>query len=204
MGAKKRGIGALAFEGLLIICSILIAFSLDTWWGEREAERRLDQELQSVAREVGENRALVAYDIDCLERIVAGSEAILSLLEVAPTTQMVPVQDTLLFLITFFSPTLDLSFGALDALIASGRLAQIEDPELRLRLAGLRNRVGDAVGDELLAQSILMEQVYPAVSKVTDMSVAYRIDKGWVPSNGKWGNPYRPSRPRFRSRPRSN
>lgn len=176
MGSKNRSLGGLAVEGFLIIASILIAFFLDAWWGEREAQHQLNQELQSVAREVTENRALVEYDVNSLERITNGSQALLSRLEEGTQSQLVPVQDTLLFFVTFFSPTLDLSFGALDALIASGRLAQIEDPELRLRLAGLRDLVGDAVGDELLAQTILMEQVFPAVSKDADLSVAYRID----------------------------
>ncbi|MGD2122485.1 MAG: hypothetical protein PVJ76_12105 [Gemmatimonadota bacterium] len=177
MGTKNRSVGRLALEGILIVASILIAFLLDAWWEEREAQHRLDQELTSVAREVAENRDLVEYEVDTLERIRAGSEAILALLTGAPTPGSVPVPDTLMFCVTYWSPTLDLSFGALDALISSGRLAQIRNPDLRLTLAGLRDRVADAVGDELLAQNILMEQVYPAVSKHADLSVVYRIDQ---------------------------
>ena len=177
MGTKNRSIGRLALEGFLIVASILIAFLLDAWWNDKEAEDRLDQELTSVAREVSENRDLVEYEVETLERIKAGSEAILGLLYDAPTSQFVPVPDTLMFSVTYWSPTLDLSFGALDALIASGRLAQIKDPDLRLSLAGLRDLVGDAVGDELLAQNILMEQVYPAVSLHADLSVVFRIDQ---------------------------
>lgn len=177
MGTKKHGLGRLALEGILIVASILVAFLLDAWWEEREAQNRLDQELTSVAREVAENRDLVEYEVETLERIKAGSEAILALFEGASTPQSVAVPDTLMFCVTYWSPTLDLSFGALDALISSGRLAQIRDPELRLMLAGLKDLVEDAVGDELLAQDILMEQVYPAVSGHTDFSVVYRIDQ---------------------------
>jgi hypothetical protein len=77
----------------------------------------------------------------------------------------------------------------LDALIASGRLAQIQDSELRMRLAGLRDLVGDAVGDELLAQTILMEQVFPAISKDADLSVAYRIDTAFGALEREVGQP---------------
>ena len=177
MGTKNRGFGRLALEGLLIVGSILIAFLLDAWWDDREAQGRLDQELRSVAREVAENRDLVEYEVESLERIRGGSEAILALLEDIRPSQAGSIPDTLIFCVTYWSPTLDLSFGALDALIASGRLAQIRDPDLRLTLAGLRDRVGDAVGDEILAQNILMDQVYPAVSQYADLSAVYRIDK---------------------------
>ena len=191
METKNRGLGRLALEGILIVASILVAFLLDAWWGEREAQQRLDQELTSVAREVAENRILVEYEVETLDRIKAGSEAILALLKGAPTPQPVSLPDTLMFSVTYWSPTLDLSFGALDALISSGRLAQIRDPELRLNLAGLRDLVEDAVGDEMLAQNILMEQVYPAVSKYSDLSVVYRIDQqfGVADLAGETGQP---------------
>lgn len=60
--------------------------------------------------------------------------------------------------------------------MAPGRLAQIENPEVRLALAGFRGRIEDAVGNELLAREILTGQVYPEVSPNADFSALYLID----------------------------
>jgi hypothetical protein len=165
----------LALEGLVVVASILIAFVLDAWWDGRQLRGELRQELSSVAREVAENRAAVAYEIHALERIIAGSEAMVTSLEAAPPGRLEPVADTLIWFVAFWSPTLDLSFGALDALIASGRLAQIPDADLRLGLAGLKNKVTDAVDDERLAQQVF-EQIYSLLSAHIDFAGVYRID----------------------------
>ena len=57
--------------------------------------------------------------------------------------------DTLSFVGTINPSTLNASLGAVDALIASGRLARIEDPRLRSGLAGLRDQVEDATESQL-------------------------------------------------------
>lgn len=173
----RRKASSLLLEGVVVVASILIAFLLDAWWDDRGLQGQLDQELASVARELNENRALVAYEIDALEGHVAAGEAVADLLGGSHESEFVPIPDTLAWFVALWSPTLDVSSGALDALIASGRLAQIESPEVRLGLAGLKGRVDDAVGDELLAQVILTEHVYPAVSKHSDLSSVYLIDK---------------------------
>jgi hypothetical protein len=165
----------LALEGMVVVASILIAFVLDAWWDGRQLHSDLRHELASVGREVAENRRSVAYEIHALERIIAASEATASSLETAPPGRLVAIADTLIWFVAFWSPTLDLSFGALDALIASGRLAQIEDAELRLGLAGLKNKVRDAVDDELLAQEVF-EDLYNALAEHIDFAGVYRID----------------------------
>jgi hypothetical protein len=166
----------LALEGLVVVMSILIAFVLDAWWDGRQLHGEMRQELGSVAREVAENRAAVEFEIGALQRIIGGSEAMVSSLEAAPAGRPVAVPDTLAWFVAFWSPSLDLSFGALDALVASGRLAQIEDADLRLGLAGLKGKVLDAVADELLAQEVF-ERIYTLLSDHVDFAGIYRIDK---------------------------
>jgi hypothetical protein len=172
-----RRASSLLLEGVVVVASILIAFVLDAWWDERGLQSELHQELASVTRELKENRERVVFEIDALDRHVEAGETVAELLGERGTSELVPVPDTLAWFVTLWSPTLDVSSGALNALIASGRLAQIRNDGVRLGLAGLAGQVEDAVGDELLAQVILTEQVFPAVSRDADLSTVYVIDK---------------------------
>jgi hypothetical protein len=70
------------------------------------------------------------------------------------------VPDTLVWL-ALNTPTLDASLGAIDALVASGQLALIRDPALRSRLAGLRDRIEDAVEEQMQALAVYHDHSYP-------------------------------------------
>lgn len=129
-----------------------------------------------MRRELEENRRLVLYEIDTIERILAGSAATLAVLEAGPTAAQIQIPDTLAVLTTFWGPTLDASFGAVDALFASGRLSRIEDPERRSGLAGLKDRFEDPVEDELLAQRVQSEQLIPHLSGRVSLEGAARAD----------------------------
>jgi hypothetical protein len=179
MNATAVDARRLALEGVVVVLSILVAFFLDAWAHGRELEHELNQELASVARELAENRELVVYEINALERIIAGSEAVVDLLSAQADNRLIPVPDTLAFLVAFWSPTLDASFGAVDALIASGRLSHITNPDLRAGLAGLKDQLEDGVDDELQAQIVLNEQVYPLVSREAEFGGVYRIDQAF-------------------------
>ena len=69
--------------------------------------------------------------------------------------------DSIAWLGFLWTPTLDPSLGALDALIASGRLARIDDQELRGMLAGLKDQFADAQQEDLLAERISLDQLLP-------------------------------------------
>jgi hypothetical protein len=75
-----------------------------------------------------------------------------------------------------WQPTLDVSFGALDALVSSGRLAQVGDPVLRSGLAGLRAKFEDALEEELTARMVQHTLVYPLLIDRTDMHALYQYD----------------------------
>ena len=59
MTGKRRFRVRLVLEGLVVVSSILLAFALDAWWDEHELDQDVAQELQSVRRELEENRRLV-------------------------------------------------------------------------------------------------------------------------------------------------
>ena len=177
-------------EGTVIVLSILVAFVLDAWWDGRQFRRELAEELSSVARELDKNRKLVRSEIRALERIIAGGEAFVELAARQSGSATVPVTDSLAYVVGFWSPTLDLSFGAVDALIASGRLSQIRDAELRLGLAGLQDAFEDGVEGEVNALQIVDRQLFPLLARATDFRAVYQIDKTFYAlSNTPYDNP---------------
>lgn len=68
----------------------------------------------------------------------------MELMEESADDKLLSVPDTLVFLGTNASPTLEVSFGSVDALLASGRFGAIEEPRLRLLVSGFPGHVEDA------------------------------------------------------------
>ena len=52
-------------------------------------------------------------------------------------------------------------WGALDALIASGRLASVDDPLVRLKLGGLRSQIDDIVENQIRVVALTDTQLRP-------------------------------------------
>jgi hypothetical protein len=151
-------------EGIVILSSILVAFFLEGWRNERELDLEVRQEVENVLREIQRNQELVRAEIVTLDRILTASNTLIAVLDAAAGEGSVSVADTLVFLAKGWQTTFSPSLGAVDALIASGRLAQIEDAELRQGLAGLRETIDDALNDELMAQDIGVNQLDPLLS----------------------------------------
>ena len=79
------------------------------------------------------------------------------------------VQDTLVTLAVQWRISFGPSLGAVEALFSSGRLAQVESPELRSGLAGLRERIVDVVEDEVAANHLSLDQIVPLLAERMDM-----------------------------------
>ena len=159
-----------------MIGSILIAFALDAWWDKSSEADAIDEALRGVAFELANNRDLLAREIAILERITTAGDSVLNLMRANEDRASIEIADTLAFLIGNWAPSLEVSFGAVDALIASGRLAEVQDPSLRLGLAGLRDRFADVVEDELVGRQIHVEQQGPLLSRLADLQDLRRLD----------------------------
>jgi hypothetical protein len=169
-------VGRLVLEGLVVLLSILTAFALDAWWDGAQSARALSQDLDGVTSELENNREFLLEEIDALQRIMDGSESMLSILETQRDHETVVVVDTLAFLVSNWAPTLNTSFGALDALIESGRLGEIDDLALRSGLAGLKERVAGTVEQERLATDLLNNHLFPLLSSRVELGELARID----------------------------
>jgi hypothetical protein len=180
---SRRYAVRLLLEGCVVVASILIAFILDAWWSDRQSSRELDLELGGVRAELELNRDYVLLEIQSLNRITGGGRTIIEMMNSAGNAPSVSVSDALGWLVTLWGPSLDASFGAVEALIGSGRLAQIENTELRTGLGGLRDIIEDAVEDEFLARQIQTEQQIPMISDRLDIAPFIRIDAEFFADN---------------------
>jgi hypothetical protein len=158
-GGRRRG-SALVLEGIVILASILVAFLLEGWRADRELARELTQELESVHRELERNRELVVAELTVLDRLTSSAGSLLAALTMSPQASTVPVTDTIALLGTSWSPTIDPSLGAVEALIGSGRLAQVPNPQLRQGLAGLRDQFEDALEEQLMARAVFSNEIF--------------------------------------------
>ena len=175
-GSMKK----LALEGLVILVSILTALFLEGWRDDNELAREVSLELVSVGLELERNRDIILAELDAIDRIITATDDVLVTLGQAPDDEFVPVADSTAWLAAILVPTLDPSLGAVEALISSGRLAQVGDPELRLGLAGLRDLFLDAMEETRAALRIVENQMWPHLVTSPDMPAIRRVGREFV------------------------
>ena len=140
-------------EGLVVVASILLAFSLDAWWSQRAAERTEAAHLRALRTDFQQN-------VSRLRAFVAQEEGIMDasrrLLVVASTADLPTSEDSLNRLLgpVFNSGRFEPVLGAYEAVVNSGGLAQLRDDSLRLALADFASfveggRYSERYSDEL-------------------------------------------------------
>ncbi len=160
---SRRNIAKLALEGAVVVASILIAFSLDAWWAEKQLEQEIAEDLSIVEFELAENVRLVQVTMEIMNEVVAANKDLIAKLMSHPDSALVDIEDTTIFWGIFSNPTLDPSLGAIDAWIAAGRLGGLESPVLRQRLASVRGKVEDIVEEQHIAREIAVREIYPLI-----------------------------------------
>jgi hypothetical protein len=120
---QTRTFRSLLLEMLVIIASILSAFALDAWWDARLESKEGAAVRAALVSEFEAVRAEVAFSALRNKRIIAAADSVLLLMRGA-TTAIEASAGTVGALV--LTPTTDARRGALDALIASGRLQLLE------------------------------------------------------------------------------
>ncbi len=181
--SQPRRASALFLEGVVIVVSILLAFFLEGWGEDRDLARELRQELISVRTELERNRELVAVEIVAIDRQISGLSALVQTIDAAGGAGLITVPDTLAWLSTGWNLSLNPSIGAVTALIASGRLARVQQAELRIGLAGLDEALADVIEEELYARQIAMEHLAPLLGQ--SIRLDYSIGNEFFQSAGE-------------------
>ena len=126
--------GRIAAEGAAIVVGILLAFAIDAWWDAKQDRKAEEVHLDALRVEFIDVAGLVAAELDQLE---AAADTTRWLLSLSPDEAMAVGESTIAdaLVVIFRLGRLNLSSGALDALMASGRLGLLSDPELTEQLA---------------------------------------------------------------------
>ena len=155
-------------EGVMVVASILVAFALDAWWEERQLAQEMREDLAIVDAELTENIRLVDQMVEMMLRVTDAGDKLAEAMLVNSAADHVDVPGDWLYWGLFINPTLDPSLGAIDAWIATGRMAGLANPELRKRLASVRGKVNDVTEEQIVARDLGVLNFYPALAEQLD------------------------------------
>ena len=146
-GAKR-----LAVEMVVVVASILIAFSLDAWWSRRSDDRTQAAHLGALESDFEQNVMRLTELVERERRIAESSRRLLSL-AVMPQGAVQPDSVNHLFGQVFNSGRFGPSMGAYEAIVSSGGLSGVRADSLRIALADfvslLESRYVENYADQL-------------------------------------------------------
>ena len=150
----------LAAEGAAIVVSILLAFGIDAWWDARNdlAEEReilvgLDAEFVDLRARLDQWAQFNREGMTILEEYLSDSVAEMDLESIE-----------WVFAYAFLINVLDQG-GALDALLASGRLEKVGDRDIRARLAKWPDWLEDIHTNDLSFRDYGMREIIPFMTR---------------------------------------
>jgi len=169
---KTLDLRRLALEGLVIVLSIVAAFSLDRWWDysrdrgeERQALADLEDEFERARMELEGMEALERRTLNSI-RSVGDSVAV----ALARGSSSVTIPDTALGWV-YVPPTTQFVLGTRDALVASAGLNILRDRELRAALAAWGGALADMNEEESTARTFVyadVDRVFRTRAPVSD------------------------------------
>ena len=134
----------LLVEAVVIIASILLAFAIDAQWELAQARRDVAALVESLEEDF---RATVTEAQRVVGNHGGGADAAERLIVLAESRPLVAsdavVVDSLLSIIRVSGASFDPPQGAMEALIESGSLRSLDEPELAGRLTGWPAEVAD-------------------------------------------------------------
>ncbi len=167
----RRWLGKYATEFVVIVIGVFVALAAETWWSERE-DRLLEREIRDdMAAEFASNIRILEADIETNVRMAErfarlttlSDEELLEQSDAWFNENVRPFPDWAGF---------DPEIGIVQAVINSGTLSDISDPEFRLRLsrwAGLSREDQRKTG---IATDFQMIAMMPAIA-------AMSADRAW-------------------------
>ena len=122
-------------EGAAIVVSILLAFGIEAWWSDRQDRRESMLLLSALRAEFTANVQLIDIELKYRRAVKADAEKLLERLLLDTEIQTVQLTELLTSIVWWGKA--DLSVGAINSLLHSGKLSIVDDPSLRQRLASM-------------------------------------------------------------------
>ena len=175
MSQDARSIVKALRDGALVIASILIAFGLEAWWANRGLQRDLSADLASVREQLHSVRQTVESQSRRSQRIIDVGNQLVERLADERTSGVVTVPDTVVFWAVSATPIMNISMGAVDALIASGRFGAIRSTALRTALGNLDAAVSGVTENQETAREYSLSVLSPRIDDVLDGPATARL-----------------------------
>jgi len=147
VGTENTSWKRLAAEGTAVLFSILLAFSIDAAWQQRQ-ERESDLiHLQGLLEELHSHKVLLGEAITAHRRTVERGYELLELLSPEPDAEAtVRMTDAIHGLLNYYR--INVPFGSLQTAISSGAIARMSDVELASALASWPTSIEDLLEEE--------------------------------------------------------
>lgn len=169
-------------EGVVILVSILLAFSIDAWWDARVEQQREREQLVSMLAEFKADLTGVDSVLAAIQGHAKNVESLIALLKSAGDEPVKVPGPLLGSAITW--RTSDISMSTLNALMASGDLNLLRNTELRASLAGFPAFLSDVTEDEIVAQTFAESQFSEFLAREGLAEIAYAYRQGVQDSDG--------------------
>jgi len=150
----------LAFEAVAIVGSILLAFSIDAWWQDRQIRIEEQEVLTGLQAEFLANHELLSLHLAGTQKALQSLDDILLLID---SGQSGDAKSTVLaVLLEMGSPsTTDLGNGTLNALLNSGRVEILTSRKLRTMLTAWDGVIGEVWDDQANNAKLVLEIQLP-------------------------------------------
>jgi len=145
-------------EGIVILVSILLAFSIDAWWSERQQYREAESQVDRVLTEMRANLAILKAQDGYLDGAIEGARELLILCGPDP----VPTKPSKLAALVgriYGVPVLSLERSASDEFLSSGHLTIGLGSELRNSLSYTLSNVRISENSSLELRAMRPEMV---------------------------------------------
>lgn len=173
--AGSRGLRVVV-EGVVIVLSILLAFTIEASWDERQDRREEAEILQALAVEFDRYHEAFSRRADFYDQ---AAERLVWLLDEAELTssELGRLDEALLALVG--APTFEIGSGVHAELMASGRVSLITDPTLRRYVSTWEALLAETVDNEIVIREYATGVTVPYLaSRHAPVGRASRIAKG--------------------------
>lgn len=163
----------IAVEATAIVASILLAFAIDAWWADRKIDQWQSAQLGALRDEFSTNLEGLGTIVRTHDASARNLELLIAQIRGSDNKTLVTVSGAALAPLVAWR-TSDISTGTLDALLSSGRLADIDNSMIRRALAAWPSEVWDAPEDENLARDFVDNVVAQVLLGQGILESAYR------------------------------
>jgi len=171
----KNGLGRFATESAVIVSSILLAFAIDAWWGDRVDRQALVNHLAAVEAELVANQEAADSQLERLDhRILLTNRVLLALsnseIEIPQSEFMSNLSEALTF-----GRSLKNRHNSIEALKNSNQFGSYQNVEFIEALNNLTGVVRDAEAVEEQRSALYYSDIKPALERYLVMA-----ELGWT------------------------